>query len=672
LFCSTCKRYLAFPSQEPRVFVSMTDVPTKRIGAADAAATHRAHVSVSFSPSVPSRYQIVSEIGRGGMGIVYKVRDLETNEVIALKVLRPDIAVDETMRETLRKEVRLARKVTHKNVCRIHEFNRTERSACVSMEFVDGESLLSKLRRTGALRVSESVEIARQACAGLREAHAQGIVHRDLKPANIMLDRSGTVKVMDFGIARLSQDTAQLTRTFMGTPNYMSPEQVEMKATGTRADIYSLGLVLYEMVTGVPAFEGENPILVALDQVRRSPQRPKQIVSTIPLALEEVILKCLRKDPHRRYGSVDELDAALQASMRTARPEPLLVRVKLPPAVSRGLNSARAAISSLGSFASGVQFPKDDVLRLWRAGLEKWRGFMPAKIRISAGRSRSVQVGAILATVFFAAVVSFGLVSKPSRSPANPVPSSSSIAEPPAALATTPTTSNVGGSVSPGRNDDAIVSENVDLEGNGNGVAVNPNADLAASDSSSAHADSVSLHSARAATTPDSESAAVLPTGTRPPSNASASHSAARTSAKRLKASPRLVSLPASWNPSAEFQMSLEPVLPVAPQAMDAPHAQKTETNNPSSTSQTASPANPSAAAFVPTYLEVGSFKDAIWGDNAVEQLSRSGFHAESIHKSRLWMQSYHVQVGPFNTREDLEAAEKKLTAQGFEPHVVK
>src|ERR1700693_5841548 len=160
------------------------------------------------------------------MGIVYKVRDLETGEIVALKMLKPGIASDQAMQENLRKEVCLARKVTHKNVCRIHEFNRSNGGGCISMEFVEGERLLSKLRRVGALPPGEAVEIARQICAGLREAHVQGIVHRDLKPANIMVDRSGNVKIMDFGIARQFQGTGRITGTLAGTPAYMAPEQV--------------------------------------------------------------------------------------------------------------------------------------------------------------------------------------------------------------------------------------------------------------------------------------------------------------------------------------------------------------------------------------------------------------------------------------------------------------
>ena len=203
---------------------AVDDRPTQR----DASEADWAHATVS----VPARYEILSQVGIGGTGIVYKVRDLETGEVVALKVLKPGIASDQEMQQNLRKEVCLARKVTHKNVCRIHEFNRSNTTACLSMEFVEGETLLSKLRRAGPLPLNESIQIATQICAGLREAHSQGIVHRDLKPANIMLDQSGVVKIMDFGIARLSQGTGQMTGTITGTPAYMAPEQVQLKPMG--------------------------------------------------------------------------------------------------------------------------------------------------------------------------------------------------------------------------------------------------------------------------------------------------------------------------------------------------------------------------------------------------------------------------------------------------------
>src|SRR5688572_23110848 len=179
------------------------------------------------------------------MGVVYKARDRETGEFVAIKVLRPEVATDRLAADRFINEVRLSRRITHKNVCRVYEFTRTGSVAYLSMEYVEGESLRSVLSRVGGVNVRKGVQIARQICAALAEAHAQGIIHRDLKPENVMLDRAGNVKVMDFGIARLLDAAATSTGSVMGTPAYMAPEQAEGKPVDVRTDIYAFGLVLY-------------------------------------------------------------------------------------------------------------------------------------------------------------------------------------------------------------------------------------------------------------------------------------------------------------------------------------------------------------------------------------------------------------------------------------------
>src|SRR6202166_232175 len=199
---------------------------------------YRVQERVTSTSHIPPRYEVLSQIGSGGTGIVYKVRDQETSEIVALKILKPEIASDPDVQENFKRELCLARKITHKNVCRIHEFSRSNGMAYTSMEFVEGESLLSRLYRVGSLPLNEALEIARQICAGLREAHAQGIVHRDLKPANIMVDRNGTVKIMDFGIARMIESDGPRTGTIVGTPAYMAPEQAALKAVGACTDNY--------------------------------------------------------------------------------------------------------------------------------------------------------------------------------------------------------------------------------------------------------------------------------------------------------------------------------------------------------------------------------------------------------------------------------------------------
>lgn len=290
---------------------------------------------ISPPPSAPSamteRYEILAEVGRGGMGVVYKARDRETSEIVALKVLKPEIAAETSVMERFKNELRLARKITHKNVCRIHEFNRTETSAYISMEMVEGDSLRSVLARFGPLSLRKGLDLARQMCQGLAEAHAQGVVHRDLKPENIMLDRTGNAKVMDFGIARAVDVGAATTGTIVGTPAYMAPEQAEGKPVDRRTDIYSLGLILYEMFAGAPAFTGDTPMSVALKQIREAPPPPREVEPSVPEHIEKAILRCLEKKPDKRFQSVPDLEAALmKAPVAAPVPQAERAPVTLP------------------------------------------------------------------------------------------------------------------------------------------------------------------------------------------------------------------------------------------------------------------------------------------------------------------------------------------------------
>lgn len=288
-----------------------------------------------------ARYDVLGEIGRGGMGVVYKVRDRETQEIIAAKVLRAEIGEAPNI-ERFKNELRLARRITHKNVCRIYDFNREDALVFITMEYVEGESLRALLDRFKTLAPTRAREIAGQICAGLREAHAQGIIHRDLKPENVMLDRAGQVKLMDFGIARSMESPATTTRAFIGTPAYMAPEQVNSQHVDQRTDIYALGLILYECVTGQRPFSGDTPIAVAMKQVKEKPLPPRRLVASIPYQFEAVILRCLDKDPNNRFATAELLQAALAdpraplapAAAAVLRPSP---RVVAPPVhASRG------------------------------------------------------------------------------------------------------------------------------------------------------------------------------------------------------------------------------------------------------------------------------------------------------------------------------------------------
>jgi serine/threonine protein kinase len=295
------------------------------------------HLSAAALAALSQRYDILGEAGHGSMGNVYKARDRETGEIVALKLLKPEIASDQAMMDRFKNELLFARKITHKNVCRVHEFNRIGGVAYTSMEFVEGESLRSVMNRFGGLPARKATDLAMQICSGLKEAHAQGIVHRDLKPENIMIDAQGNVKIMDFGIARSMEVATGLTGSMVGTPAYMAPEQVAGKPVDYRTDVYSLGLILYEMFTGAQAFRADNAVAVALKQMRESPVPPHDIDPQIPVPIERAILKCLEKEATKRFQSIGELESALRPQGAASAVAP----VSAPPASVSSTHSSQ-------------------------------------------------------------------------------------------------------------------------------------------------------------------------------------------------------------------------------------------------------------------------------------------------------------------------------------------
>jgi serine/threonine protein kinase/Tfp pilus assembly protein PilF len=258
------------------------------------------------------RYQIIEELGRGGMGKVYKALDTEIREKIALKLIKPEIAVDKKTIERFQNELKFARKISHRNVCRMYDLNKDAGAYYITMEFVSGEDLKRFIRRSGRLTISKGIDIAKQICEGLDEAHRLGVVHRDLKPGNIMIDDDGNARIMDFGIAR-SVEGKGITGAgvMIGTPEYMSPEQVEGKDIDRRSDIYSLGVILYEILTGRLPFEGETALNVAVKQKTETPKDPREYNDQISEDLSLVIIKCLSKEKEKRYQSASELRSEL-------------------------------------------------------------------------------------------------------------------------------------------------------------------------------------------------------------------------------------------------------------------------------------------------------------------------------------------------------------------------
>jgi eukaryotic-like serine/threonine-protein kinase len=312
------------------------------------------------------RYELTHLVARGGMAQVYRAMDRQLDRPVALKVLFPELSVDRTFVERFRREAQSAANLSHPNIVPVFDWGEDDGTYFIVMEFVDGRPLSAVLRDPDPMPPRQVASIGAGVAAALAFAHRHGVIHRDVKPGNVLLTPDGDVKVTDFGIARAVNTEESLTQTgaVMGTAAYFSPEQAEGKSVDSRSDIYSLGVVLYEMAAGRPPFTGDSPVAVASKHVRDAPPLPRELNPAVPVALEAVVMKAMAKNPDDRYASAEELRADL---LRFAEGRPV-------EAGDPGLTSMMAAVGATQAVpattgrtmavpAGGVVPPPDDLSR---------------------------------------------------------------------------------------------------------------------------------------------------------------------------------------------------------------------------------------------------------------------------------------------------------------------
>jgi serine/threonine-protein kinase len=311
--------------------------------------------------TIGGRYRIERPLGHGGMATVYLGRDTELERPVAIKVLAENLAGDDEFRRRFVREAKLAARVSDPNVVSIYDAGEDDGRLYIVMEHVDGETLADLLARRGRLPPDEARELAAQAASGLAHAHEAGLVHRDVKPQNLILRRDGTVKIADFGIARAAETTITQTGTVLGTAAYLAPEQALGEKVTPAADVYSLGAVLYELLTGRPPFEFESLADLAAQQARMEITPVRELATDVPPELEDIVMRCLARNPAHRPGSAGELARVLLGGEAPTQPLHRPTAVQAPTRL-RGLEGRRklwlalAGVVALAAILLAVAF----------------------------------------------------------------------------------------------------------------------------------------------------------------------------------------------------------------------------------------------------------------------------------------------------------------------------
>src|SRR5215471_17484780 len=306
------------------------------------------------------RYLLQSRIGSGGMATIYRARDLEADRIVAVKVLRETYSTDPKFVARFQREARAASALKHPNIVQVYDYGQTNGNYYIVMELIDGTDLRSYLSTYKVLDVDRAIIIAHDVALGLGAAHRRGIVHRDVKPQNVLVGRGGSIKLTDFGIASVYKDinAERLTTTGMtlGTVQYYAPEQAQGEIVTPAADVYALGIVMYEMLTGHPPFDGDTPVAVAMQHIQDPPTPPSQLNPSIPPVLEEIILHSLEKVPEMRFRDGSQLARALETLGESERGETVagpLASAKMPVPITYKQIPPRPSTSGRGAVQGG-------------------------------------------------------------------------------------------------------------------------------------------------------------------------------------------------------------------------------------------------------------------------------------------------------------------------------